>query len=555
MPIFSPNKDIIAGSNISVTQTTTSATVAVANVGNPNGIASLDGGGKVPISQLPASIMEYKGTWDASTNSPTLADGTGDPGDTYRVNVGGTRNLGSGSISFDVGDYVIYNGSIWQKSDTTDAVASVNTLTGNVVLTTANIADSSNKRYVTDAQLTVLTNTSGTNTGDQDLSGYVPTTRTINAQPLSANITLTTVNISSSTDRNYVTNAQQTVLSNTSGTNTGDQNIFSTVAVGATNIVADTTSDTLTLVAGDGITLTPNATTDTITIAASSMSGAMPDYIMGLRIDYVGTNSVVIRSGAAYIPSTMSILTMSSNLTKTGISLSAFANFGFVYVYYYNNSGTPDVEFSTTEPTFYYATSSHKTGDSSRRLIGVIRCAYAASGAPPLARFTSEATMEIFVFKYQGYDNRSFSTSIPNNSYPNRIALNTITAVTQFNLTCTQNNASGNFTSLYVVPPVVFRSLISVVILVGGKAAGITARGDLATYAGGTSNPFYTEWYAQLADGQSGGNTAPYYFPFLPPTELMIYPPGGRTLWYTAPTDSGVGPQLYLDNVGYSVFR
>jgi hypothetical protein len=40
--------------------------------------------------------------------------------------------------------------------------------------TTADITDSLNKRYVTDAQLTVIGNTSGTNTGDQDLSGYVP---------------------------------------------------------------------------------------------------------------------------------------------------------------------------------------------------------------------------------------------------------------------------------------------------------------------------------------------------------------------------------------------
>lgn len=38
--------------------------------------------------------------------------------------------------------------------------------------TTADIADSTNKRYVTDAQLTVIGNTSGTNTGDQDLSSY-----------------------------------------------------------------------------------------------------------------------------------------------------------------------------------------------------------------------------------------------------------------------------------------------------------------------------------------------------------------------------------------------
>jgi hypothetical protein len=38
--------------------------------------------------------------------------------------------------------------------------------------TTAGLADSSNKRYVTDADLVKLGNTSGTNTGDQDLSGY-----------------------------------------------------------------------------------------------------------------------------------------------------------------------------------------------------------------------------------------------------------------------------------------------------------------------------------------------------------------------------------------------
>lgn len=54
------------------------------------------------------------------------------------------------------------------------AVDSVNSKTGVVVLTTADIADSANKRYVTDAKLVVLTNTSGVNTGDQDLSGLQP---------------------------------------------------------------------------------------------------------------------------------------------------------------------------------------------------------------------------------------------------------------------------------------------------------------------------------------------------------------------------------------------
>lgn len=57
--------------------------------------------------------------------------------------------------------------------------------------TTADIADSTNKRYVTDAQLTVIGNTSGTNTGDQDLSGYVPTSRTVNGHALTADVTVT----------------------------------------------------------------------------------------------------------------------------------------------------------------------------------------------------------------------------------------------------------------------------------------------------------------------------------------------------------------------------
>lgn len=55
-----------------------------------------------------------------------------------------------------------------------------------------------------------------------------------------------------------------------SGTNTGDQLIFQTIAVsGQSNVVADTTADTLTLSGGSGISITTNASTDTITIASS----------------------------------------------------------------------------------------------------------------------------------------------------------------------------------------------------------------------------------------------------------------------------------------------
>lgn len=66
----------------------------------------------------------------------------------------------------------------------------------------------------------------------------------------------------------YIAN---TAVGNLSGTNTGDQNLFSTIAIsGQSNVVADSTSDTLTIVAGSNITLTTDASTDTITIAASA---------------------------------------------------------------------------------------------------------------------------------------------------------------------------------------------------------------------------------------------------------------------------------------------
>lgn len=77
----------------------------------------------------------YKGGYDPSTNTPTLANGTGKTGDQYKITVAGSRDFGSGSITFAVGDYVIYNGSQWEKIDTTDQVTSVFSRQGAIVAT------------------------------------------------------------------------------------------------------------------------------------------------------------------------------------------------------------------------------------------------------------------------------------------------------------------------------------------------------------------------------------------------------------------------------------
>jgi hypothetical protein len=85
-------------------------------IGAAGGVATLDSGGKIPVSQLPNSVMEFKGTWSAATNTPTLANGTGNAGDVYEVSAAGTVNFGAGGIAFAVGDYVVYDGATWQYS-------------------------------------------------------------------------------------------------------------------------------------------------------------------------------------------------------------------------------------------------------------------------------------------------------------------------------------------------------------------------------------------------------------------------------------------------------
>jgi hypothetical protein len=100
------------------------------------GVATLDAGGTVPLSQIPASIqggVSYQGTWNASTNTPTLSNGVGTKGYYYVVSVAGSTNL-DGITSWNVGDWAIFNGTVWQKVDNTDAVTSVNGYTGTVVL-------------------------------------------------------------------------------------------------------------------------------------------------------------------------------------------------------------------------------------------------------------------------------------------------------------------------------------------------------------------------------------------------------------------------------------
>jgi hypothetical protein len=142
-----------AASTIPNTDITGLGTASTKDAGVALGVATLDAGGKVPVSELPAAVLgalSYQGTWDASTNTPTLTSSVGTKGYYYVVSVAGNTNL-NGITDWLVGDWAVYNGSIWQKVDNTETVTSVNGQTGAVVLTTTNVAEGTNL-YYTDAR-------------------------------------------------------------------------------------------------------------------------------------------------------------------------------------------------------------------------------------------------------------------------------------------------------------------------------------------------------------------------------------------------------------------
>jgi hypothetical protein len=160
--------------------------------------------------------MNYQGTWNANTNTPTLVSGTGTKGYYYKVSSAGNTTI-DGNNNWTAGDLIAYNGTTWDKIEGgAPDVISVAGRIGAVVLTTADVAASPDKNYVTDAQATVIGNTSGTNTGDE-------TTATIKTK-----LGITTLSGSNTGDQTI------TLTGDVTGTGTGS--FATTIAAGAVTL-------------------------------------------------------------------------------------------------------------------------------------------------------------------------------------------------------------------------------------------------------------------------------------------------------------------------------
>lgn len=106
-------------------------------LGQPGGVATLGPDGKVPTAQLPDAVLgalRYQGTWNASTNVPSIpAVASSNRGHYYVVSTAGATTV-DGESDWQVGDWLVSSGTSWGKVDNSDKVSSVAGRTGVVVL-------------------------------------------------------------------------------------------------------------------------------------------------------------------------------------------------------------------------------------------------------------------------------------------------------------------------------------------------------------------------------------------------------------------------------------
>jgi hypothetical protein len=223
------------------------------------------------ISAISGGLV-YKGTWNASTNSPTLASGTGTTNWYYVVSTPGSTNL-DGITDWKAGDWLIYNGTAWQKIDQSWAIAGANDnitsmtgITGGISSpdfiqfdTTATVTNAIGKLYWDDTQQTLTVGLTANIAADvgQTLYAYVT-----NAEA----VTIT------KGQAVYMYAAQGDRVSVKLAYNTGDATSAKTLGLCAEDIGANQTGLVLCQGVQDGLNLGSYAPGDTLYLGATAGS-------------------------------------------------------------------------------------------------------------------------------------------------------------------------------------------------------------------------------------------------------------------------------------------
>jgi len=268
--------------------------------------------------------LVYQGTWDASANNPTLTSSVGTKGNYYVVSVAGTTTL-NGISSWSVGDWAVFNGSVWQKVDGGTSESFVNlTVTGTANIATGNVVN--------------MTSSNVTITGGTE-NAVTYTNVTIS----SGNITVTNDNVAYS---NISTALRTQSLTGYLYGNANTGNVTASTSIPVANVTGAVSSVTGTLPISSSGGTTPAISLNTSGVTAASYGGAansatitVDTYgritaasntaiaISNTQVSGLGTmstqnsNSVTITGGTENAVTYTNVTISSGNITVTNFSV------------------------------------------------------------------------------------------------------------------------------------------------------------------------------------------------------------------------------------------
>lgn len=230
--------------------------------GAANGLAELDADGKVPSSQLPSYVDDVIEVADYAHLPITGESGkiyvTLDTNLTYRWTGTGYTEI-SASLALGETSSTAYRGDRGKTAYDHATETKLSTATASGLYKVAGTAQG----HI--ASLTAVQKSDITALG-------IPGSDTNTHRPIQVNGTqnlgdnTTPLNLKNGTNITVTADGGNVTIATSAEVN---QNAFSNVKVGSTTVAADSKTDTLELVAGSNVTITPDATNDKITIAAT----------------------------------------------------------------------------------------------------------------------------------------------------------------------------------------------------------------------------------------------------------------------------------------------
>ncbi len=253
--------------------------------------------------------LNYKGTWDALTNNPTLTSGVGTKGDYYVVSVAGSTNL-DGQTLWGVGDMAVFNGTAWQKVDG----GNTSTITQLTVTTLTGYMYANNTNPVTASTTIPVAN----------ITGAVPNTVNVLAGTgmsgggaLTGNVTLNLANtaVTAATYGNATAVASFTVDQQGRITNAGNV----TIAIGNSNLQnSNVVLGNTTLTLGSTVSAVGNLSLNNVTI--NSVAATFPNNYLTNSTVIIGNTTIALGGSTANLGNvTLSNVTIIGGTTNASV--------------------------------------------------------------------------------------------------------------------------------------------------------------------------------------------------------------------------------------------